>query len=114
MDKILSFLRARLAERSSRIQLVVLLMLLLVLAGAVTLDQLTAWTDKIVALVTVLGPLAGILVPDNNRAVDAAAAQDAAVAAALKIATETAEKAAGPGARQASLAISSAVERLGL
>ena len=111
---VLSFLRARFAERSTRVQSVMLVLLGLVLTGVVTTDQIAAWSDKIIALVAVLAPLAGMLVPDSNRAVEAEAAQDAAVAAALDLATAAAERAAGPGARDASLAVSRAVEKLGL
>ena len=114
MSDVLSFLRARFAERSTRVQAVMLVLLGLVLTGVVTADQIAAWSDKIIALVAVLSPLAGMLVPDGNRAIEAAAAQDEAVAAALDLATAAAERAAGPGARETSLAVSRAVEKLGL
>ena len=114
MGSLLPFLKARLQERSSRIQLVTLVLLGAVAAGLLSVEQVTDWTAKIVALVAVVGPLAGVLVPDNNSAVDAAAKADLAVQAAVEIATDAAEKAAGPGAREVSLAVTAAAEKLGL
>ena len=114
MDKLTAFLRARLAERSSRIQLATLALLGLGVAGVLTVEQITHYADKLLALTAVLGPLAGVLMPDHNRAVDAAAAQDAAIAAAVALATEAAEKAAGEGAREVSLAVSQLADKAGL
>ena len=114
MSKLTAFLRARLAERSSRIQLATLVLLALVVGGVLTVEQITHYADKLMVLVAVLGPLAGVLMPDNNSAIDAAAAQDAAVAAAVALAAQAAEQAAGEGARDVSLAVTRLAEKVGL
>ena len=110
MTSALAFFRARWAERSTRIQMIVLVLLALVLAGVLTVDQITENASKLLGLIAVLGPLAGALMPDNNKAVDDAAARDAAIAAAVALATKAAEDAAGPGARELSRAVSDVVD----
>lgn len=114
MSALLAFLKARLAERSSRIQLVVLVLLALVLNGVVTLDQIEGMSAKVFGLVAVLGPLAGLLVPDKNHAVTDAAATSAAVDAAVAMATEAAEKAAGPEATEIAREVGALADKLGL
>jgi hypothetical protein len=114
MSNLIPYLRARLAERSSRIQLLVLALLTLVLSGVMTIEQIHAYSTQILGLVTVLGPLAGLLIPDSNSAVDAASAQDKAVAIALDVTTQAAEKAAGPEASAMAVQVAAVVEKLGL
>lgn len=112
--QLLDYLKARMPERSSRVQLVSMAVLALLLLGAVTVDQLTTWTALALAATSAASQLAGILVPDHNRAVAEAAAQDEAVAAALDMATAAAERAAGPKATEAAKNVAAIVERLGL
>lgn len=114
MSNLLVFLRARFAERSSRVQLLVLVLLALVTTGIFTVEQLSAVASKLVALVAVVGPLAGLLIPDTNHVVNTAAAVDEAVDAAVKVATDAAEKEAGPEATQMARNIASVAEKLGL
>lgn len=114
MSKLLPFLRARLAERSTRIQVVTLLLLALVGAGVVTIEQVHAYAGQIMALVAVLSPLATALVPDFNHDVAAEAQVDAAVDLATAVVTQAAEQAAGEGAKQVGEAVASVATKLGL
>ena len=114
MNALVSFLKARLAERSSRVQLVVLVVMAGTATGLVTIDQGEADVAKVSPLLLALGPLATILIPDKNHAVVQAASQDEAVAAALDAATRAAEDAAGPRATAVAQAVGNVADRLGL
>lgn len=118
MDRVLAFLRARWAERSSRVQIVVLALSVAVYAGLVTFAQIEEFVSRFGTLsllvANLIGPALGFVVPDHNRAIDAEAQADEALAAAVKLVTEAAERKAGPGAREASLAVTAAIERIGL
>lgn len=109
-----AFLKARLAERSSRIQLVMLVLMGLVLTGVVTMDQLQGYADKLMPMLALMPVFLGLIVPDKNHAIVAAADQDAAVKAALDAATEAAEKAAGPKATQVAQSVGAVFDKLGL
>lgn len=104
MSGFLEFARARLAERSSRVQLVMLALVALVLAGLVTMEQIDAWIAKIAAVIAVAGPMAGVLIPDPAKAPDAEALARAAEAlierdprfAAIRERVEDVQDAVGP------------------
>lgn len=102
MNGMLAFLRARLAERSSRVQLVILVALAAVGTGYLTVDQIEGFTSKALAAVAVLGPLVTILMPETVKVEDKEAAMQAAAlaafAAAQAAAVQAAHKAAGPDA----------------
>jgi hypothetical protein len=55
-----------------------------------------------------------MLVPDKNRAIEAAAQSDEAVKAALDLATEAAERAAGAKATQLAQTVGGLADKLGL
>lgn len=114
MNALVSAAKARWAERSTRIAVITLGLSAVVGFGWLTVEQVSTYADKLMGLVALAGLFANVVVPDNNRAVDAAAAADAAVDAAVKMATEAAEKAAGPGARGISIAVSNVADKLGL
>jgi hypothetical protein len=105
MTAVLSFLRARYAERSSRVQLVVLVLLALVGFGVVTTDQIESFAGKAALALAALGPLAGILFPDEKKPVDATLA----VEAASQIARDAAARAV---TAEQQVAVQRAAERL--
>lgn len=82
MQSVLSFLRARLAERTSRVQLAVLVVTGAVAAGLVSTDQVAAYATTAMTVLTLIGPLAGILTPDTKAEVPVEAVANAALAAA--------------------------------
>jgi hypothetical protein len=114
MDKLLPFLKARLAERSSRIQLVVLVLLGAVSAGFLTMAQIQSWGAYAMGLVATIGPLVGVLFPDKNHDVVSAAAVDDAVNAALAVATAAAEEKAGVKATDLARTVGGIADKLGL
>ena len=112
LDALYAAAKARWAERSTRVAVFALVPTVLVGLGWLTMDDVAAYADKIVAMIGVAGLVANAITPDGNKAIGAAAAADEAVDAALKVVTEAAEKAAGPGAREASLAVSNIIDKL--
>lgn len=82
MQSVLPFLRARLAERSSRVQLAVLAVTGLVATGLITTDQVSAYAATAATVAALLGPMAGILFPDPKAVVPVEAVATAAMAAA--------------------------------
>jgi hypothetical protein len=114
MSDVLSFLRARLAERSSRVQLLVLVLALLVATGLVSFESLSEFSGRLTAVAALVGPLLGVLVPDTNHDVNAAAVADATVSAAVSIATAAAEEKAGPGATELARNLAGLAGKLGL
>lgn len=118
MDRVLAFLRARWAERSSRVQLVVLVLSVAVYAGLLTFEQVNDFVVQYgtvsLLVANLIGPVLGFVTPDGNKLVDSEAAADAALAAAVATVTAAAERKAGPGARDASLAVTTLLEKLGL
>jgi hypothetical protein len=79
---VLSFLRERLGERSSQVQLVALVLTGAVASGLVTMEQIQAWAGKFGSLLILLGPIAGFLVPERKPSMDEVAqAADAMIAA---------------------------------
>lgn len=114
MDKLLPYLKARFAERSTRVQLVVLVLLALVSTGYLTMEQIHAWGAHAMALVAAIGPLAGVLFPDKNHDIVAEARVDEAVDAALAAATEAAERKAGVKATELAQTVGGIADKLGL
>jgi hypothetical protein len=82
MNTTLSFVLARLRERSTRVQLAVLLATGFVATGLVTIDQVSGIADTALKVAGVLAPLAAILLPDSKAEVPAEAIANAALAAA--------------------------------
>lgn len=101
MDKMVAFLRARFAERSSRIQLVVLVLLGAMSMGYLTLDQVNGFATQAMTLLAVVGPLAGVLVPDPSKPQDAIDAAQAAASAVQAAALQAVERQVGTEAKEA-------------
>lgn len=79
-NKVVAFLEARLSERSTQVQIIVLGLCGAVAGGLVTTEQVTSWSAEIVALLAIVSPLAGVLIPD--RSATAAEAADTLIKAA--------------------------------
>jgi hypothetical protein len=101
MDKVVSFLRGRFKERSSQVQLVVLVLLGAVSAGYLTVDQVNGFATQAMTLLAVVGPLAGVLIPDPSKPQDAVDAAQAAATAVQAAALQAVEAKVGVEAKQA-------------
>lgn len=82
MKSLGTYLLARLGERSTRVQLIVLVAAGVVSTGLVTVEQVSSWTGTMLGLVAVVGPLAAALNPDAKAEVPAEVVTNAAIAAA--------------------------------
>lgn len=87
MSNVLAFLKARLAERSTQVQILTAAICAAVAAGLVSVAQVTSWTTGIMSLLAVAAPIVGMLVPDGTSATSSAGAADTLI----EMATSTVE-----------------------
>ena len=101
MDKVVAFLRARFAERSSRIQLVVLVLLGAVSLGYLSVDQIQSFSAQAMLLIPLLGNIVGVLMPDPAKPQDAVDAAAAAASAMQSASLDAVMRKVGPEAAAA-------------
>jgi hypothetical protein len=82
MNSVLSFLGARLAERSTRVQLATLAGVGLVATGLVSTDQVSHFASTAMQILGVVSPVVAIFTADPKATVPAEAVANAALAAA--------------------------------
>lgn len=70
MKSVLAFLGERMRERSSQVQLAALVLTGLVATGIVSMDQVHALAGQWSNMLLLLGPLAGVLVPERRASAE--------------------------------------------